>query len=351
MSKKQVVSRHILVWLIFIGYELAFLYFSVGWRASFFQFFIYYGLNIALFYTTSEGILNTAFFKTRKPYLFTFFVIIFELICYLAVKYLFDLGFSKSPVPHTDWMHHINLYIVTNIWRAVYFIGLSIAYWSMQSFIRYKEKNHRIETAQLKTIAENLELENKYMAVENAYLHNQISPHLLFNSLNIIYQAVKPKSPEAGDSVARLAELMRYSLAGSDDGRTVLLRDEMKQIDNLVELCRMRFGKEFFFRFNKKGKLQDVEIIPMILITLVENMMKHGDLGLKKYPGRVMLEYSGNLLRFETFNKKRDFDLYPKGGLGLKNIEKRLHNYYQDRYTLHTAVKDGFFTVNLTIVL
>jgi two-component system LytT family sensor kinase len=351
MKKKQIILRHILVWLIFIGYELAFLYFSVGWHASVFHFFIYYGLNISLFYITSEVILNFAFFKTNKPYLIAFLMVALELICYLAVKYVFDLGFSKSPVPHTDWMHHINLYIATNVWRAVYFIGLSIAYWSMLSFVRYKEKNHRIETAQLKTISENLELENKFMAVENAYLHNQISPHLLFNSLNIIYLAVRHSSAEAGDSVMRLSELMRYSLVSSDDVRTVLLRDEVKQIDNLVELCRMRFGKEFYFRFTKKGKIQEVEIIPLILITMVENMMKHGDLGLKKYPGRVALEYSGNLLMFETSNKKRDSDLYPKGGLGLKNIEKRLSNYYQDKYTLNTSEKDNFFTVNLTITL
>lgn len=351
MSKKQVISRHIIVWLFFIGYELACLKFSVGLRSPVYVFVIFYTLNIGLFYLNAHGILDFAFFKTKRPYLISFVLITLELFVYLAIKYILDTTLSSAAVKFAYKIEHVQQYFLANIWRGVYFIGFSIAYWSMLSFIRFKEKNYRIETVQLKTISENLELENKYMAVENAYLHNQISPHLLFNSLNIIYQAVKPSSPEAGESVARLAELMRYSLVSSDDVRTVLLRDEVKQIDNLVELCRMRFGKEFFLRFNKKGKLQDVEIIPLILITLVENMMKHGDLGLKKYPGRIILQHTGNLLLFETCNKKREFDLYPKGGLGLKNIGKRLNNYYHDKYTLHTSEKDNFFTVNLTITL
>lgn len=350
-NSKTLIFRHFLVWLVFIGYETAFLYFSVGWHASLIHFIVYYALNICLFYFNAFVVLDFAFLKTTKPYLVTATLIFLELAIYLTIKYFFDNLFTAKPVLHIDFIKHTKLYVATNAWRGIYFVGLSVAYWSTLSFFRVKERNHRIETEQLKTISENLELENKYMAVENAYLHNQISPHLLFNSLNIIYQAVKHKSPEAGESVARLAELMRYSLVSSDDLRTVLLQDEVKQIDNLVELCRMRFGREFFFRFIKKGKLHDIEIIPLILITLVENMMKHGDLGLKKYPGRVILEHTGNLLLFETSNKKRESDLYPKGGLGLKNIEKRLNNFYQDRYTLNTAVRDDFFTVNLTITL
>jgi two-component system, LytTR family, sensor kinase len=118
-----------------------------------------------------------------------------------------------------------------------------------------------------------------------------------------------------------------------------------------VELCRMRFGGEFFLRIRKKGKLAGMQIIPLVLITLVENMMKHGDLGEKRRSAQVILELQENKLVFETRNKKRNTSLYPKGGLGLKNIEKRLNNYYHEQYTLLARDVEDLFTVTLIINL
>jgi two-component system LytT family sensor kinase len=349
MGNKTVVFRHMLFWLIFISYELAYLHFTVGLQATFFHFVIYYLLNIGLFYFNAYVILDFAFFRTVKPYLISIALILLELAGYLAIKFTLDLLLSNNPKSHTDQLKHTELYVITNIWRAIYFIGLSIAYWSMLSFLRVRERNHQIETEQLKTLAKNLELENKYMSVENAYLQNQISPHLLFNSLNFIYTAVRGLSENAGKGVTRLSELMRYSLVSADDSRTVLLTEEVAQLENLVELCRMRFENEFFLRFSKKGRMTGIRIIPLILITLVENMMKHGDLGEKQSPARITLEARENTLFFETRNVKRNTSLYPKGGMGLKNIEKRLNNYYQNRYALQTRDVENLFTVTLTL--
>jgi two-component system LytT family sensor kinase len=349
MVNKALVFRHVLFWLIFISYELAFLHFTVGWRATLVHFIIYYSLNIGLFYFNAFIILDFAFFKTPKPYLISSALILLELIGYLAVKFTLDFLLSDNANPHSNDLKHTELYVMTNIWRAIYFIGLSIAYWSMLYLIRFKHRNHLIETAQLKTLAKHLELENKYMSVENAYLQNQISPHLLFNTLNFIYTTVRSLSENAGEGVTRLSDLMRYSLVSADDSRTVLLTEEVRQLENLVELCRMRFGDEFYLQFKKKGKLAGIRIIPLILITLVENMMKHGDLGEKRYPARITLEAKGNGLLFETKNRKRNTSLYPKGGLGLKNIEKRLNNYYHEQYILLTRDVEDLYTVTLTL--
>lgn len=338
-----------MIWLIFISYELAFIHFTVGTLGRISNFIIFYSLNIILFYFNAHIVLDFAFFKTSKPYLISIILITVELPVYLFIKFIIDSLLLNPLHPFEKHIHLSNLYAVTNIWRGIYFIGLSIAYWSMLYMVQFKERNHLMETEQLKSIAKNLELENKYMSVENAYLQNQISPHLLFNSLNFIYNTVYLTSANAGKGVMRLADLMRYSLVSADETRTVLLAQEVEQLENLVELCRMRFGEEFFLRFRKKGKLAGVRIIPLILITLVENMMKHGDLGEKRVPAQIMLEQEENKLIFKTLNKKRNTSLYPKGGLGLKNIEKRLNNYYHERYTLLTRDVEDLFTVTLTI--
>ncbi|MEZ2336411.1 sensor histidine kinase [Mucilaginibacter sp. RCC_168] len=240
---------------------------------------------------------------------------------------------------------------LTNIWREIFFIGFSIAYWSMLYMMRFKEKNHAMKTEQLKTKAAALELENKYITAENAYLQNQISPHLLFNSLNFIYNSIHNLSDRAGRGVMLLAEIMRYSLVSSEDKRTVLLNNEIEQINRLIELSHLRFQEQFFLKFRKKGKFSGVRILPLILITLVENMMKHGDLGEIGKPAVIRLEHKDNLLVFETRNKKRSGSPHPKGGLGLKNIEKRLINFYQNRFQLDILDRSDEFSVTLTLSL
>jgi len=348
-ANKSLIFKHCLVWILFIAYEVAYVRFTAGIQTSILHYAIYYILNISLFYINAYLILDYAFFKTHRPYLTSAILTLIEILVYLLIKFVIDLIMLDSKISFKEHIKYAEQFTIVNVWRAVYFIGFSIAYWSMLYMVRFKERNHLMETEQLKSIAKNLELENKYMSVENAYLQNQISPHLLFNSLNFIYNTVYLTSANAGKGVMRLADLMRYSLVSADETRTVLLAQEVEQLENLVELCRMRFGEEFFLRFRKKGKLAGVRIIPLILITLVENMMKHGDLGEKRVPAQIMLEQEENKLIFKTLNKKRNTSLYPKGGLGLKNIEKRLNNYYHERYTLLTRDVEDLFTVTLTI--
>jgi two-component system LytT family sensor kinase len=322
----------------------------VGITATVFHYAVFYTLNICLFYFNAYVILDYSFFRTNNPYPNAVIFTICEIFVYLLVKYGLDyvlkIWFSGNAKLIFD-----EQYILINVWRGIYFIGFSIAYWSMRYMIKFKERNHIIEVEHLKNIADNLELENKYIIAENAYLQNQISPHLLFNSLNFIYNTVYLESENAGKGIMRLSELMRYSLVSADDTRTVLLSQEVEQLENLVELCRMRFGEDFYLRFRKKGKLSAIRVIPLIFVTLVENMMKHGDLGEKKHPAQITLEYQEKKLLFETRNKKRNTSLYPTGGLGLKNIEKRLNNYYRERYNLVARDAEDLFTVTLTIDL
>jgi len=351
LNTTKIVLRHVLVWLIFISYEVACIQFSVGLKGSMIIIAAYYFLYITLFYVNAHLILDVAFFRTNQPYLIAVALIIFEIMLFTVLKILIDHYILAAKRDFNITPYLTQAYLLSNVFREIFFIGFSIAYWSMLYMVRFREKNHQMEKPQLKSIASSLELENKYMSVENAYLQNQISPHLLFNSLNFIHNQVYKESAEAGNSVARLSDLMRYSLVNADDTRTVLLSQEVKQMENLIALCQMRFKNNFYLRFHKRGKLKSVSIIPLILITLVENMMKHGDLGDKRKPAFILLELKDRQLRFETRNKIRNTNLYPKNGLGLKNIEKRLTNYYQGKYTMLAGGDDETFNVNLIIDL
>jgi LytS/YehU family sensor histidine kinase len=158
-------------------------------------------------------------------------------------------------------------------------------------------------------------------------------------------------SDRAGKGVMLLSDIMRYSLVSSEDNRTVLLTQEVEQIEKLIELSKLRSEEELFIKFRKKGKLAEIRVLPLILITLVENMIKHGELSEAAYPASVRLEQKDNTLVFISKNKKRTGSPYPKGGLGLKNIEKRLVNFYSDKFTLDIEDKDDLFSVTLILHL
>lgn len=348
--KKTVLLRHILIWAIYISYEVSLIQLTVGLNASLFHYAFFYVLNVVLFYFNAHVILDYAFFKTNRPYLISISLIIVEILAYLLLKLELDSFFSNIPLNLSVTLVNEKVWL-TNIFREIFFIGFSIAYWSMLYMVRFKEKNHQMEKEQLRNIAHTLELENKYISAENAYLQNQISPHLLFNSLNFIYSAIHKLSERAGKGVMLLSELMRYSLLSSEDKRTVLLTEEVEQLQKLVELSHLRFEQQLHVKFLKKGKLKGVRILPLLLITLVENMIKHGDLGEGAQPGLISLSYLDGQLLFITKNKKRASSPHPPGGIGLRNIEKRLANYYANQYKLDITEENNIFTVSLALNL
>jgi two-component system, LytTR family, sensor kinase len=350
MTKKTVILQHLLIWLIFISYEMTYINFMVGITATVSHYLIFYLLNIGLFYFNAHVILDYSFFRTDKPYSTAIIFTFCELLLYLMVKYGLDL-ILRLVYPLSPMVLFGRQYVLINVWRGIYFIGFSIAYWSTRYMLKFKERNHTMEKERLKHIADTLQLENRYVIAENAYLKNQISPHLLFNSLNFIYNAVRKLSDEAGRGVMLLSDIMRYSLVSGEDNRTLPLSGEIEQIDKLIELSRLRFQEELFIKFRKKGKFAGIQVQPLILITLVENMLKHGDLGDMTRPALILLEQRGDLLVFVTKNKKRTGDLYPKGGLGLKNIEKRLRNFYEERFELDILDRNDEFSITLILSL
>ena len=131
----------------------------------------------------------------------------------------------------------------------------------------------------------------------------------------------------------------------------VSLSEEVKQVEKLIELSTLRFENELYLKLHKKGKLKEAQIPPLILVTLVENMLKHGDLGEKDHPGKIQVELTGNFLRFTTRNLKRMSTPHAKSGMGLQNIEKRLSNLFPEKHTFTISDEDTIYYTELTLNL
>jgi two-component system LytT family sensor kinase len=349
---KQLAFYHVMVWTIFISYELLCIFATVGLGIRYLPYVCYYILYIALFYANAHVILDFSFFKTRSPYLVAMGLILVEITVFGFLKAIID---SLLAGGGGSWLRaelFNRSYLLSNVFRQIFFIGFSIAYWSLLYLTRFRDQALRLEIEQLKQQAERLELENKYISVENAYLQNQISPHLLFNSLNFIYYAVYQLSDRAGKGIMLLSNLLRYSLtAGGANQKAIPLDQETEQIRNLIELDRMRFKEKRFLEFTQTGDISEKFILPLALLTLIENMIKHGECGDPATPAAAELRIDENKLWFATVNKKRETTTYETTGLGLHNLRKRLQNAYPDRFNLTVTHDEDRFLTYLTIDL
>src|SRR5476651_2228497 len=112
MRRKGILIRHVLFWLIFISYELAFIHFTVGTLGRLTNFIVFYTLNIILFYVNAHLILDFAFLKTSKPYLISILLILIELLIYLIIKFLFDCLIARPAHPISKNIQLNELYTV-----------------------------------------------------------------------------------------------------------------------------------------------------------------------------------------------------------------------------------------------
>lgn len=108
-------------------------------------------------------------------------------------------------------------------------------------------ENSRLKTTELRVLKEKAEF-------EYAYLQSQISPHFLFNTLNVlIYQATKFSSGLA-ENISKLADIMRYSIQ-SVEGKTtaVMVQKELDNLQILIEINQLRFGDSYYINFTIDG--------------------------------------------------------------------------------------------------
>lgn len=190
---------------------------------------------------------------------------------------------------------------------------------------------------------------------ELALLKTQLNPHFLFNTLNNLFSmAIEKRAGELAESIAKLTEMMRYTLYESNEEYVPLTR-EVEFIENYVKLQRLRFTEEEVpVHFNVRGELHTIQVCPMLLINFVENAFKHG-ISLKKTSFIDMdLEVTTSRICFVVLNTdhhKPGQAAIKEQGFGLHNTRKLLDLKYPDRYTLDIKEEDELFKITLVIRL
>ena len=194
-------------------------------------------------------------------------------------------------------------------------------------------------------------LEKEKIDAELKALMNQVNPHFLFNSLNVLYSLAIKKRKETPEAILKLSEILRYVIYDSNTD-FVDLESEINLIDNFIELQSYRIGKDAKISFTNAAQNTQAKIAPMLFLPLLENAYKHGIKGdIEDTFIEMHLNSDGEHIHFQIKNNKGQISKNTDGGVGLANIKNRLALLYPDKYNFSIEENERTFKVDLKISL
>jgi len=156
----------------------------------------------------------------------------------------------------------------------------------------------------------------------------QVEPHFLFNTLANVQHLVETDPPEASRMLESLIQYLRAALPQMRESSTHLGR-ELEMARAFLDIHRIRMGTRLGYAIEVPESLRERTFPPMMLITLVENAVKHG-VDPCCETGRITIraEESGGRLRVSVEDTGEGIRPKKGGGVGLANIRERLKALY-----------------------
>lgn len=218
----------------------------------------------------------------------------------------------------------------------------------------------RLKEALLVQENENLKKDELLIQSELKMLQNQINPHFLFNTLNMINRLVMTKQNEvASKMILNTSQLLRYGLEMQNRISTISL--EINAITSYIEIQKYRVSDriDFIMNINDEKEIGSISIPGMILQPLVENAIKHGlhdcledgevEIYIAKEQEELIITVSDNGKGLPQEEMDQKLELYKKSDynelhFGLYNVIRRLQAYYKNNVDIQviTDVNCGF---------
>jgi len=195
-----------------------------------------------------------------------------------------------------------------------------------------------------------LTLEKQKAEAELKLLKTQLNPHFLFNTLNNIYSLSLVNSPATSTSIGRLSEILDYILYKCNN-LYVPVAGEIALLNNYIGLEELRYDERLKVNFTHHVA-DDIEIAPLILLSIVENAFKHGagnDAGCPVID--IAMEADASSFKFIVSNPIHQSTAENIGSIGLPNLKQQLDLIYPEKHRLDITQLNGLYTVTLTINL
>ena len=220
----------------------------------------------------------------------------------------------------------------------------------MVSIVQYRRTQLQRNNTDLARLAQQERMRRQLADARLKLMQAQVEPHFLFNTLASVQQLAENKAPEAAQLTAQLITFLRAGLASLREDTTTLAR-EFKAIEAYLTIMQTRMHDRLQFELDLPAALRETSMPPAMLISLVENAIKHG---LEPHPDggklRVMARLEDARLRLTV----ADTGLGPGagaatagGGVGLDNIRQRLRAIFANdaRLIVSGNLPQGFVAV------
>ena len=207
----------------------------------------------------------------------------------------------------------------------------------------WRNREYELLTTTLQMQAEQERLARQLSETRLRLLQAQIEPHFLFNTLGAVQQLAQTESPRAAELTANLITFLRASLG---DMRTeqVNLQSELALIEAYLKVMKTRLSHRLQFSLALPPALADVHIPSMLVLTLVENAIKHGiEPALRGGTIDVVVTAHGTDCQIEVRDTGAGESLPSTLGVGLSNLKERMQLAYgpAGSFTLQTQEPHG----------
>ncbi|MBT8291832.1 MAG: Pr2TM family membrane protein [Eudoraea sp.] len=151
-------------------------------------------------------------------------------------------------------------------------------------------------------------------------LKNQLDPHFLFNSLNVLTSLIEEDADQAQKFTTSLSKVYRYVLEQKNKD-LVTVDEELQFAKTYIRLLKMRFEDSIVFDIPERCSNPEAKIVPLSLQLLLENAVKHNVVTSTRPLHIKVFEEGGSLVIQNNLQEKQV--VRKSSGVGLRNIQQR----------------------------
>lgn len=327
--------HHVLAWLLLLGLWFMLRYEDYRTPALAFLITFIKVIDLALMvYVTNYLLIPRLLYKKR----YGFFAITFILMILVSsITKMSIVGYLTNSPSFFDFSGNLKTRIYDNVIPHFFLVVAGAAF-----KLLFDQINLQKEIA---------ELAREKAEAELNFLKSQINPHFLFNSLNSVYFLIDKNNAEAREALRQFSDMLRYQLYEAN-GEKIPIEKEISYLRDYVHLQQLRKDEKYKVDLNCSPDVKNFSIEPLLLISFVENAFKHIS---HKADGknfiRLELARSNGHFEFTVENsfEKGVYTTEQQGGIGMKNVKRRLELLYPGAHHLLVDDKEGVYKVNLKL--
>lgn len=269
-------------------------------------------------------------FSKKRLFIGFFSSFVLSVLVIFLLRFFVDVFINKISVQEFMENERASNYVFSLV--ITFFVAISIyAFYFYKAYQESKVKEQKIIAGTANAKFESLK--------------NQIDPHFLFNSLNVLSSLIEENPENAQRFTTSLSKVYRYVLEQKDK-ELVSLEEELAFAKIYMNLLKMRFENSLFYELPEAAINPEAKVVPLSLQLLLENTVKH-NIASEQKPLHIRIFIDGDYLVIQNdFQKKETMN--DRKGVGLQNIVDRYHIITNRKVLIEQNEKE--FTVKIPIL-